>query len=452
MLLSRLERAQRRLNRLPAFNLDQSQIEILPSAKAFKQKILQLIQAAEKRIYITALYWEKDEAGQEILEAVYQAKQRQPQLDVKIFVDWHRAQRGRIGEEQGSSNADWYAQMRQKYGLDDVVIYGVPINTREIFGVLHIKGFIFDDTILYSGASINNVYLHQLDRYRYDRYQVIHSAALANCMIDFIQQYLNDICAVNRLDQARKPTKELRPAIRTFRRNLMITGKYHWRTQHTLSDTQLTATPLFGLGKNNLLNKVIEALFTVTQQKLTICTPYFNFPRSLQHRIRTLLQEGKKVEIIVGDKTANDFYIPPSEPFKMAGALPYLYEKNLRQFTKRFATFIDNKQLIIRLWKDGENSYHLKGVWVDDNYILLTGNNLNPRAWRLDAENGILLHDPLHSLTKKMCIELAEIRTYTTVLTSYQQLDKPSSYPAPAQKILRRFERIKADHLVKMIL
>ncbi|MDA3978699.1 CDP-diacylglycerol--serine O-phosphatidyltransferase [Gallibacterium sp. AGMB14963] len=452
MLLSRLERAKRRLSRLPAFDLTEQQLEILPSAKAFKQQILQLIEQAEKRIYITALYWEKDEAGQEILEAVYRAKQKHPELDVKIFVDWHRAQRGRIGEEQSNSNADWYATMRQKYGFDDVIFYGVPINTREIFGVLHIKGFVFDDTVLYSGASINNVYLHQQDRYRYDRYQVITHPQLADCLVEFIEQHLNDISAVNRLDQARKSTRELRPTIRSFRKKLMLTGKYNSRTSQRLAADKMTITPLFGLGKNNLLNKVIEALFLVTQKKLTICTPYFNFPRSLQHRIRTLLHEGKKVEIIVGDKTANDFYIPPSEPFKLAGALPYLYEKNLRQFTKRFAEFIENKQLTIRLWKDGENSYHLKGVWVDDNYILLTGNNLNPRAWRLDAENGLLIHDPEHQITEKTCTELAMIRTHTTLVTDYQQLEKPSNYPAPAQRVLRRFERIKADHLVKMIL
>ena len=51
------------------------------------------------------------------------------------------------------------------------MFFGVPINTREVFGVLHIKGFVFDDTVLYSGASINNVYLQQQDKYRYDRYQ-----------------------------------------------------------------------------------------------------------------------------------------------------------------------------------------------------------------------------------------------------------------------------------------
>ena len=52
----------------------------------------------------------------------------------------------------------------------------------------------------------------------------------------------------------------------------------------------------------------------------------------------------------------------------------------------------------MRLWKDGDNTYHLKGVWVDNQYILLTGNNLNPRAWRLDAENGLLIHDPKQEL------------------------------------------------------
>ncbi|SSY94525.1 CDP-diacylglycerol--serine O-phosphatidyltransferase [Aggregatibacter aphrophilus] len=66
--------------------------------------------------------------------------------------------------------------------------------------------------------------------------------------------------------------------------------------------------------------------------------------------------------------------------------MPYLYESNLRRFSKKFEREVAEGQLIIRLWKDGDNTYHLKGIWVDDNYILLTGNNLNPRAWRLDAE------------------------------------------------------------------
>ncbi|WP_204322815.1 hypothetical protein, partial [Streptococcus pneumoniae] len=68
----------------------------------------------------------------------------------------------------------------------------------------------------------------------------------------------------------------------------------------------LSVSPLFGLGASgNELNQVIEDLFLQVQEKLVICTPYFNFPRTLQHKIATLLESGKQVEIIVGDKVAN---------------------------------------------------------------------------------------------------------------------------------------------------
>lgn len=116
------------------------------------------------------------------------------------------------------------------------------------------------------------------------------------------------------------------------------------------------------------------------EQKLTICTPYFNLPAILVRNIIQLLREGKKVEIIVGDKTANDFYIPEDEPFKIIGALPYLYEINLRRFLSRLQYYVNTDQLVVRLWKDDDNTYHLKGMWVDDKWILITGNNLNPRA------------------------------------------------------------------------
>ena len=210
---------------------------------------------------------------------------------------------------------------------------------------------------------------------------------------------------------------------------------------------------MFGLGaSNNELNQVIEDLFLQVQEKLVICTPYFNFPRTLQHKIATLLEKGKRVEIIVGDKVANDFYIPPEQPFKMAGALPYLYESNLRHFCEKFESQIESGQLVVRLWRDGDNTYHLKGVWVDDRYILLTGNNLNPRAWRLDAENGLLIYDPQQQLLSQVEKEQSQIRQHTHIVKHYTELEELNQYPELVQKLLKKFARIKADKLVKMIL
>ncbi|AKD38834.1 phosphatidylserine synthase [Pasteurella multocida subsp. multocida OH4807] len=458
MLINKTKRAKQNINRLFCLPLQAEQVEFLYHPTEFKTQIIQLIKHAKSRIYVTALYWQHDEAGQEILDEIYRAKQNNPALDVKIFIDWHRAQRNLLGAEKSATNADWYCTERTKYQLaqDPNVFFGVPVNTREVFGVLHIKGFVFDDTVLYSGASINNVYLQQFNKYRYDRYHKITHPELADAMVNFIQHYLLDPNAVYPLDTVNRPsTKEIRPAIKAFRKTLAFEANYALKGGTLLEEhpEQLSIATLFGLSKyNNHLNQTIEDLFQIVEHELIICTPYFNFPRILQQKIRRLLNKGKRVEIIVGDKIANDFYIPPSEPFKMAGALPYLYESNLRRFSKKFEYEINQGLLTIRTWKDGENSYHLKGVWVDQHYILLTGNNLNPRAWRLDAENGLLIHDPQKQLRPQVEQELNRIREHTTVLQHYSELEEMKQYPAPVQKLLKKFARVKADKLVKMIL
>lgn len=452
--LNKKARATKFLSTLTFLPQAADQVDFLASSVEFKARILRLIAQAKSRIYLTTLYFEKDEAGQEILEALYQAKLANPQLDIKVLVDWHRAQRGRIGEAAQLSNADWYAQVKAQYNLpadNNIAFYGVPINAREVFGVLHLKGFVFDNTLLYSGASINNVYLQQFERYRYDRYHQITNKALADSIVELIQQQILPAEAVSRLDQTSRPKREeIRPQIKTFRKQLSQQD-YQFDGQ-PMADDQLMASMLIGLGRKNKLNKTIEALFCQVQHKLTICTPYFNFPRSLRSRIAWLLSEGKQIEIIVGDKTANDFYTPPEEKFTMASALPYLYEKNLRAFCKRFDSYIQNGQLTVRLWKDGENTYHLKGVWIDERYILLTGNNLNPRAWGLDAENAVLLSDPNAELAAKSAAELAQIRTHTKVLTHYSDLEQQKNYPAPVQGLLKKFGRVKLDKIVKMLL
>ena len=455
MFRDKTKRAQKRLESLPCLALQAEQVEFIYSPMAFKNEIIQLIRQAKTRIFVTALYWQNDEAGQEILDEIYRAKQDKPELEVKILIDWHRAQRNLLGAEKSATNADWYCEQRQKYQLadDPNLFFGVPINTREVFGVLHIKGFVFDDTVLYSGASINNVYLQQNEKYRYDRYQKITHPQLADSMVAFIRDFLLNSDVVLPLDSVNRPkTKEIRQNIRHFRKNLALNGQYKLPSAVDFGN-ELTVTPLFGLGgTGNVLNRTIEDLFQLVEEKLTICTPYFNFPRTLQQKIRQLLHKGKKIEIIVGDKVANDFYIPPEQPFKMAGALQYLYENNLRRFSKKFQREMEQGQLIIRTWKDGVNTYHLKGVWVDDNYILLTGNNLNPRAWRLDAENGLFIHDPKQQLLPQVIQELAYIRQHTTLLQHYTELEEMAQYPAPVQKLLKKFARIKADKLVKMIL
>ena len=441
---------QQHLAQLPKLPQTVADVRTLYAPSDFRATLLDSIANATQRIYLVALYLEHDDAGHEILNALYQAKQRRPELEICVLVDWHRAQRGRIGAAAANTNADWYCAMASQHPEQSVPIYGVPVNTREALGVLHLKGFVVDDTVIYSGASINDVYLHQHEKYRYDRYQLITNGVLADTLIDYIKQHLLTAGAVQRLDRSDRPkSPEIKNETRLFRFALRRAG-YHFRGK--AGNDELAVTPMVGLGKQSVLNKTIHHLMSCTDQKLTLCTPYFNLPALLVRNIIYLLRQGKQVEIIVGDKTANDFYIPENQPFKIIGALPYLYEINLRRFLSRLQRYIDTGQLIVRLWKDGDNSYHLKGMWVDEEWQLITGNNLNPRAWRLDLENAILIHDPKQELREQRQKELECIRTHTTVVGHYQELQSIQQYPIKVRKLVRRLRRIRIDRLISRIL
>uniref|UniRef100_A0A1A9UK62 CDP-diacylglycerol--glycerol-3-phosphate 3-phosphatidyltransferase n=1 Tax=Glossina austeni TaxID=7395 RepID=A0A1A9UK62_GLOAU len=198
------------------------------------------------------------------------------------------------------------------------------------------------------GASISNAYLDEFSaRNRYDRYQMIYNNSLANSMLNFIRSKLlieNSMCLNNHKRYSRILRKKLK-ASRYY---------YHKDFCHD----QLSIAPILGLD------------------------------------ISKILSLNKTVEIIVGDKIANDFYNSDKNSFKIISIIPYLYEINLRNFMKNYQNYIDSGNLIIKLWKNKNNSFHVKGIWVDKMWMLLTGNNFNARAWALDLENAILIHDP----------------------------------------------------------
>jgi len=103
------------LARLPQIAVAADQFEVLYSAQDFKRRILALIASATRRIYLVALYLQDDEAGREILAALYAAKQRNPALDIKLFVDFHRAQRGLIGKGKQGGNHLMYQAMAAEH-------------------------------------------------------------------------------------------------------------------------------------------------------------------------------------------------------------------------------------------------------------------------------------------------------------------------------------------------
>lgn len=437
--------------RLPAFAVPADAIAALPDPAAFRETLLQLIAEAERRIVVVALYLQDDDGGREVLEALYAAKARQPALRITLYVDWHRARRGLIGQAHSEGNAGMYREFARRLG-DGVEIRGVPVQGRELLGVLHLKGWVIDDAVLYTGASLNDVYLARHGRYRLDRYHLLRHRGLADALAGFVERQFAGNAAVPRLDTPTAPaTRALLPAIRELRQSLQ-SASYAVPDEAPPADG-VAVTPLLGLGRNgNALNDTVLALLQEARERVILLTPYFNLPRPVRAAVGHALRRGCRIDIMVGDKTANDFYIPPGQPFTTIGLLPYLYENNLRRFARAHARQLASGQLNLWLWRDGGNSYHLKGLLVDDHAALLTGHNLNPRAWSLDLENGLLLRDPARRLHAMHEAEWAELRRHATRLADYRALESPRHYPPEVRRLLRRLSRVRLDRLVNWLL
>jgi CDP-diacylglycerol--serine O-phosphatidyltransferase len=89
---------------------------------------------------------------------------------------------------------------------------------------------------------------------------------------------------------------------------------------------------------------------------------------------------------------------------------------------------------------------------VDDEAAVLTGNNLNPRAWGLDLENGLLLRDPAHRLLDQHRAEWSALCRHATRLADYHTLQSPRQYPPEVRRLLRRLSRVRLDRLVNRLL
>ena len=432
-------------------------IDIYSTPKEYKGQLLSLIASARQRIYISALYIQDDDAGREVLHALYQAKDKIPELDIKIFVDYHRGQRGLIGEKGSMGNRALYLALAEQY-QQKIAIYGIAVKSKELFGVLHLKGMVFDNVLFYTGASINDIYMQQGTRYRLDRYYQINCAPLASSFCQYLTNLfvksnlaplLNELSLPNQAQQ-RRNIIALKSLLKKSAYQVEFTDH---NAESGVVTNPISIMPLIGYGRRkNQLNKVIRQTIKNTEKKLLILTPYFNLPPVLARDVIKALKRGVKITIVVGDKTANDFYIADENEFTAIGIVPYVYEILLKRFVKRYQHFIDNGLLNVYVWKNKNNSFHLKGIISDERYHLLTGSNLNPRAWSLDLENGLLLDDPLHGLMPKVSAELINIMEYAKPINHHSEIESMSDYPNKPKKLLKKIRLTQIDRILKRFL
>mmetsp|Transcript_3402 Transcript_3402/g.6879 ORF Transcript_3402/g.6879 Transcript_3402/m.6879 type:complete len:176 (-) Transcript_3402:725-1252(-) len=153
-----------------SFPIDAGNIEVLESPTEFLQCLCNGIKHAKRDVTLCALYCGMGEAEEETLwDSIQESK-----VNIRILFDAQRALRP--VERNGPSSVD--SILKRLFHSDDksgeegriemhlfhspllrgIIHRTLPVRIREIVGVQHMKMYVFDDSVLLSGANLSATY------------------------------------------------------------------------------------------------------------------------------------------------------------------------------------------------------------------------------------------------------------------------------------------------------
>lgn len=240
-------------------------IRPLYEPREFYEALLAHTRAAEKRICLASLYLGVGELEQQLLEVVAQSCASKPDLQVQLLFDHSRGTRltnssslamvsPLVASFPNQICANFFL-LPQMYGFLEKRL---PSRYNEGLGVSHLKAYVFDDTVILSGANLSHDYFTN----RQDRYiEFGNCKALANHFTGLIETIANlshklefdqnnQPVAVPRMEYADKQSaaQHTEAAIREFL-DKSSTGD---QNEHELGDYDTIIYPTLQLGTANI--------------------------------------------------------------------------------------------------------------------------------------------------------------------------------------------------------
>lgn len=179
----------------PCFALNASCVRVLSKPHEFYEEIIHNCREATQRITLVSLYLGNGRLERKIVETLKENNHfKSGRLEVNVLLDYHRGSRlsdnsrtllrPLLEEDDANCTVSLYHTPLLR-GLAKKI---VPNRWNELCGLQHMKLYIFDDTLIISGANLSNDYFTN----RQDRYFVINNKSICDfyCgLVHKVQQF-----------------------------------------------------------------------------------------------------------------------------------------------------------------------------------------------------------------------------------------------------------------------
>uniref|UniRef100_A0A146WRZ3 CDP-diacylglycerol--glycerol-3-phosphate 3-phosphatidyltransferase n=1 Tax=Fundulus heteroclitus TaxID=8078 RepID=A0A146WRZ3_FUNHE len=374
---------------VPAFRVPGAHIKILTSPDQFYQAMKARIRTARRRVVMASLYLGTGQLEQELVDCMEEALQhskedgRSADLKVSILLDYTRGSRGQV------NSRTMLLPLLQRFGpqmrvslyhtpdLRGLLRLLVPDRFNETIGVQHIKVYLFDDSVIISGANLSDWYFTN----RQDRYMLLENCREVADFFSDLVEAVGDVSlqlqpddSVSMLEGMVHPYKGNRQAFSAVARKRIMEVVSAARTRQQLlqhrseeeeeeEGTSEGDTWVFPLVQMKPLGIQVDE--QVTRRLLTDAGPdstvyltsgYFNLTRAY---MAVVLGTGASYRILTASPEVNGFFGAKG----VAGAIPAAYIHIARQFYNRVCQLGQQDRVHLHEYHRPQWTFHAKGLW-----------------------------------------------------------------------------------------
>ncbi|XP_055385153.1 CDP-diacylglycerol--glycerol-3-phosphate 3-phosphatidyltransferase, mitochondrial [Condylostylus longicornis] len=438
----------------PCFPVNGDQIKIISEPNVFYDTIIEKSALAKRRIVLASLYMGTGHLEKAFVQTIHQNLSKNQNLKVNVLLDFTRGTRG----EQNSKSMllPLIQQFDRNFCLSmyhTPVLRGItkklaPPRWNELLGLQHMKIYLFDNSVLISGANLSNDYFTN----RQDRYILIEDKRLA----DFYEKLVNKVQEFSLLVQ-----KNSEETLHSNWKWLPYEGqKYDFVNeakkrvcelmdeifvqQHNEYESRLDADtwifPLIEMGQLGIHHDsiVTKKLFSssVPGSLFKLATGYFNLTDEYMNTIQN--DCFAQCSILMAHPNANGFQGAKGP----AGGIPAAYSLIAKKFYESLLNAQQAHRVNFFEYQKDSWTYHAKGLWYylpNSNYPNLTligSSNFGERSVNRDLESQVCVVTLNKSLQKRLQLEVDNL--YKLGSTAESEI---SSRPVPkwVQAVVKLF-------------
>lgn len=433
---------------VPVFKVKGENIKILSNPQQFYDELIKRSSSARKGITLASLYLGNGEMEEKLVDTIHKNMVSNDDVTLNVLLEHTRGSRGQknsrtmllptLNEFTSRTSVSLFHTPNLRGFLRQII----PERFNETLNVMHIKVYLFDDTLIMSGANLSNDYFTN----RQDRYIMFKDCAeICNYFHDLVKTVSKFSFQLTPDDQVNlhpdfniHPYKNSKKLFNSEANKILtaFTEKYA-KSRFQVTDvtnlsnknnnTDTLVLPLlqmktFGIEQDE---HVTTNLLSTAPLNSNIClaTAYFNVTDGYWNAI---LNSKAMYDVIMAHPKAMGFYKAPG----LAGGIPNAYNlisrKRFNDIEKKDETKrITFKEYLRPMW-----TFHGKGLWAQFNdkaepvLTLIGSPNFGKRSAYRDLEAQVAIVTSNETLKQNMLDERDSMVLQSTKITKETYTDK----------------------------